>query len=82
MDVRTTKLRFRYKRKIYEGIVSEMQPTKEKIVRVSVVTTTDLKHPQVFVFYRRNSDELFWYDYKNKTLQAMAWKIAKVILEK
>lgn len=78
MKVKNYEISFRYQRKTYTGSVSEMQPAAEKMIRVSVETGG--KYPQVFIFYPRTKDELFWYDHADQWLQGMAWKIAEGLL--
>jgi hypothetical protein len=78
MKVVRSSFDFSYARKKYQAEVSQFAPVQTPIVRVRI--GLGAKEEQVFIFYERNKDELFWYDLRDNWKQGMAKVIAERLL--
>ncbi|MES2328175.1 MAG: hypothetical protein V4539_01145 [Bacteroidota bacterium] len=79
MKVVNTEFDFTYQRRKYHAHLSMFTPVSRLMFRVWL-RLNDNKE-QVFVFYKMEKNQLFWFDLQDEYKQGMATAIAGMLLE-
>ncbi|MES2373408.1 MAG: hypothetical protein V4557_12560 [Bacteroidota bacterium] len=79
MKVVNTQFDFIYERRKYHAHLSMFTPVKTLMLRVWLRLSDNKEH--VFVFYKKEKNQLFWFDLHDAFKQGMATTLANLLLE-